>query len=266
MFGIVGSWKDILLRAGIIQHSLDTFEECKITRTPYEKSAKNLGLVLQDIDFAYISKDMQRPVFKNFNLSFNLKESTLIVGEIGSGKSTIISLLMKFQTPQAGEIFLQGTPYSTLDTKELRRRICYIPQTPILLNRTVYENIVYGTTGENSRAEIEELIKRLNLETFLNHLPKGIDTSVGIHGSKLSGGQRQIIWILKSILTKPEIIIMDEPTSAIDDVTKAIVHHLLKKVMVGKTVIMITHDPYLLKFANRILTLKEGQIVNDERV
>ena len=267
IFNILGSWKDILLRSGIIQHSLDTFEECKIARAPYDKPAGDpTGIVFQDVDFAYVSKDMQRPVFKDFQLKIRLKETTLIVGEIGSGKSTIISMLMKYQTPQAGEIFLQGTPYSTIDVKELRRRISYIPQTPILLNRTVYDNIVYGLTAEKTRADVEELIKSLSLSKFLDNLPKGLDTPVGIHGSKLSGGQRQIIWILKSILMNPEIIIMDEPTSAIDDATKNIVHHLLKKVMVGKTVIMITHDSYLLKFANRILTLKEGRIINDERV
>jgi ABC-type multidrug transport system fused ATPase/permease subunit len=267
IFNILGSWKDILLRSGIIQHSLDTFEECKIVRASYDKPAGDpTGIVFQDVDFAYVSKDMQRPVFKDFQLKIRMKETTLIVGEIGSGKSTIISMLMKYQTPQAGEIFIQGTPYSTIDVKELRRRISYIPQTPMLLNRTVYDNIVYGLTAEKTRADVEELIRSLSLSKFLDNLPKGLDTPVGIHGSKLSGGQRQIVWILKSILMNPEIIIMDEPTSAIDDATKSIVHHLLKKVMVGKTVIMITHDPYLLKFANRILTLKEGRIINDARV
>jgi ATP-binding cassette subfamily B protein len=96
----------------------------------------------------------------------------------------------------------------------------------------------------------------------LNGLPKGLDTSVGVHGSKLSGGQRQITWVLKAILTNPEIIIMDEPTSAVDDETKGTIHFLLEKVMQGKTVIMITHDPYLLKFANRVITLKDGKLIS----
>jgi ABC-type dipeptide/oligopeptide/nickel transport system ATPase component len=194
-----------------------------------------------------------------------VKETTLIVGEIGSGKSTIISLLLKYQTPQRGEIFLQGIPYSSIPTEELRQRIIYIPQTPILLNRTVYDNIVYGIPANISKEKVEALIHDTKLSRFLSNLPKGLDTSVGVHGNHLSGGQRQIVWILKAILMNPEIIIMDEPTAAVDDETKSIIHYLLKNIVRGKTVIMITHDPYLLKFANRIITLKDGKVMDDTR-
>ena len=86
---------------------------------------------------------------------------------------------------------------------------------------------------------------------------------MGVHGNSLSGGQRQIVWILKAILMNPEIIIMDEPTAAVDEETKKIIHYLLDKIVVNKTVIMITHDPYLLKFAKRIITMKNGQVVDD---
>jgi len=187
------------------------------------------------------------------------------VGKIGSGKSTLISLLMKYQTPQAGEIFIKGVPYSTLSSKEIRKRVCYIPQSPILLNRSVYENIVYGLSAPPNAEEIMATIKQLGLTSFLENLPKGLDTNVGVHGSKLSGGQRQIIWILKALFSKPDIIIMDEPTAAVDDSTKQSVHKLLTKVMKDKTVIMITHDPYLLKFASRVITMKEGVVVQDSR-
>ena len=266
IFDILGSWKDVLLKSGIIENSLRNFEECSVPSRPYNNPAEDsTGIRFQNVDFAYVSKDMQRPVFKDFRLNIRMKETTLIVGEIGSGKSTIISLLLKYQRPQAGEIFLMGAPYSSIDAKELRRRISYIPQTPILLNRSVYENIVYGIPVEPSKEEVIALIEQMQLKDFLNHLPKGLDTSVGVHGAKLSGGQRQIVWILKAILMKPEIIIMDEPTAAVDDSTKEIVQHLLRKVMIGKTVLMVTHDPYLLRFANRMITLKEGVVVKDER-
>jgi ATP-binding cassette subfamily B protein len=257
-------WKDILLRNGIIENSLKSFEECHISRDPYTKPAANkLGLCFQDVRFSYITTDTERPVFDNFTLDINMKETTLIVGEIGSGKSTIISLLLKYQTPQGGEIFLEGVPYSSIPTTDLRKRMIYIPQSPILLNRSVYDNVVYGIMPPPPKEEVATLIRNMNLVRFLDNLPKGLDTSVGVHGNKLSGGQRQIVWILKAILMNPEIIIMDEPTAAVDDETKGIVHHLLEKVVQGKTVIMITHDPYLLKFANRIITLKDGEVVED---
>lgn len=262
LLGFLDSWQHILMRKGIIENSLKVFEECKVRREPYTKPAANSkGIRFQDIEFSYISSDMNRPVFKDFNLDINLYEKTLIVGEIGSGKSTIISLLLKYQTPQKGEIFLKGVPYSTIPNSTVRTNICYIPQSPILLNRTVYENIVYGITPEPSKDAVAKLITEMRLSRFLNGLPKGLDTPVGVHGSKLSGGQRQITWVLKAILTNPEIIIMDEPTSAVDDETKGTIHFLLEKVMQGKTVIMITHDPYLLKFANRVIKLKDGKLI-----
>jgi len=264
LFSTMDKWKDILLRNGIIENSLKSFEECHISRDPYTKPAANkLGLRFQDVRFSYITTDTERPVFDNFTLDINTKETTLIVGEIGSGKSTIISLLLKYQTPQGGEIFLEGVPYSSIPTTDLRKRIVYIPQSPILLNRSVYDNIVYGITPPPPKEEVATLIRNMNLVRFLDNLPKGLDTSVGVHGNKLSGGQRQIVWILKAILMNPEIIIMDEPTAAVDDETKGIVHHLLEKVVQGTTVIMITHDPYLLKFANRIITMKDGEVVED---
>ena len=262
LLGFLDSWQYILMRKGVIDNSLSVFEECKVKREPYSKPAANQdGIRFQDIEFSYVSTDMNRPVFKNFDLDIKLYEKTLIVGEIGSGKSTIISLLLKYQTPQKGEIFLKGVPYSSIPNATVRTNICYIPQSPILLNRTVYENIVYGITRAPSKEEVAKLINEMRLHRFLNGLPKGLDTSVGVHGSKLSGGQRQITWVLKAILTNPEIIIMDEPTSAVDDETKGTIHFLLEKVMQGKTVIMITHDPYLLKFANRVIKMKDGKLV-----
>jgi ABC-type bacteriocin/lantibiotic exporter with double-glycine peptidase domain len=105
----------------------------------------------------------------------------------------------------------------------------------------------------------------MELDRFLDNLPLGVDTNVGVNGNKLSGGQRQIIWVLKAFLINPEIVIMDEPTAAVDEKTKEIIHYLLEKIVNKKTVIMITHDPYLLKFAKRIITLENGIVVKDTR-
>lgn len=261
LLSFLDSWQNIILRNGVIVNSLKVFDECKIKREPYTKPAANTnGILFQDVYFSYIANDMNKPILKAFNLDINLYENTLIVGENGSGKSTLISLLLKYQTPQKGEIFLKGVPYSSIPNSTVRKNISYIPQTPILLNRTVYENIVYGIRPEPSKEEVIKVMNNMKLSKFLNGLPKGLDTEVGVHGSKLSGGQRQITWVIKSILMNPEIIIMDEPTSAVDDQTKEVIHFLLEKVMKGKTVIMITHDPYLLKFADRIIRLKDGKV------
>jgi subfamily B ATP-binding cassette protein MsbA len=266
MLSILGSWKDFIMRWGIIEHSLKSFDSCDVVNQPYDGVAREAtGIYFQNVDFTYVSTDQQRAVFRDFNLHIRPKEVTLIMGEIGSGKSTILNLLLKYQVPQAGEIFMNGSAYSTLNNTDVRRRIGYIPQTPVLMNRSIYENIVYGLQEEPSKEVVETLMRDLGLGQFLDKLPQGLDTSVGVHGSKLSGGQRQITWVLKAILMNPEIIIMDEPTSAVDEETKGVLHYLLENVMEGKTVIMITHDKYLLKFADRVITMKSGVIVSDER-
>lgn len=256
--------KDLVIRLGIIKYSLSAFEECTIKRIIYDKPARlTQGICIQDMTFGYISKSKNKIVFNDFNLDIYKSSKTLIVGSIGSGKSSLINLLLKFQHPQEGDIFIDGVPYSSLTPCQLRKRIAYIPQTPILLNRTVYENISYGL--HKSRDEVEALIGALNLSTFIEKkLPDGLDTNVGKYGSKLSGGQRQIIWIIKVLMMNPDIVIMDEPTSAIDESTKEIIQQLIDKFMTDKTIIMITHDPYLMQYADRVIELQDGHIISDK--
>lgn len=264
MFSFLSSSKDLFMKWGIIQNSLQVFEKCDVKRSPYNEPARiETGIQIQDLTYEYNSKSEQRRVFDNLNLNIRFNEVTLIIGEIGSGKSTLVSLLLKYQRPQNGEIFLAGVPYSDINHHKLRQTIVYLPQTPILLNRTVYENIVYGLNYYVDKDSVVKVMEDLGLHSFLTGLPKGIDSPVGVHGSRLSGGQRQIVWIIKAVLLDPQIIIMDEPTASVDDATKSTIHYLLENVMVGRTVIMITHDPYLLRFANRVITIGGGSILSD---
>lgn len=266
IFGILSSVKDMYLRWGIIKNSMTLFEECKPARTPYILPPRETsGIQIQDLEFSHFSKDQKRVIFNNFNLNIRLNEVTVIIGEIGSGKSTLVNMILKYQTPQKGEIFLNGVPYSNIDHNMLRKLIVYIPQNPILLNRTVYENITYGIESNVDRPYIENLMNTLGLDGFLRALPHGLDTNVGVHGSKLSGGQKQIVWILKIFLINPQIVIMDEPSSSVDESTKKIIRYLLEHAMLNRTVIIITHDQQLLKFADRIIRIASGNVVSDVR-
>ena len=168
---------------------------------------------------------------------------------------------MRFYLPQDGDLFINGKWNSNLETYQIRRNIGYIPQNPILFNRTVYENIKYGNDTITNE-QIEKIINDLNIMGEFSNLEKGLNTPVGVNGSKLSGGQKQLVWCLRILLSDPEIILMDEPTASLDQKSKDLLFKMLDMVMSkkDKTVIMITHDPYLLKKANRKIYLKNGQI------
>jgi ATP-binding cassette subfamily B protein len=192
---------------------------------------------------------------------FNPGETTILMGDIGSGKSTILKLLMRFYLPQEGDMFIDGKWYADLTTYQIRRNIGYVQQTPILFNRSVYENIKYGNpniTNDN----IDQVVHELGIQKEFSNLEDGLNTTVGKNGSKLSGGQKQLVMTLRILLQNPDYLFLDEPTASMDTKTKEVLFYMLDKIMEKgkKTVIMITHDPYLLKKADRKIYLKKGEI------
>ena len=244
ILNVTTSLNDTLLKWGIIQNSLSIFDVCEpITHVYKEEARVKEGIVFQDV---YFTHENGRRVFKNFNVVIPIGKVSIIEGDNGSGKSTLVRLLLRYHKPQCGEIFINGVPYSSLNPTDIRKSIAYIPQNPILLNRTIYDNIVYGNSEPYTKEYINNVFLKLNLETFLKTLPKGIDTEVGTYGSYLSGGQKQVIWIIKTLLMDPMIVIMDEPTASIDEENKELVVQLLTQMIDEKnrTVIMITHDNY----------------------
>jgi ABC-type bacteriocin/lantibiotic exporter with double-glycine peptidase domain len=168
---------------------------------------------------------------------------------------------MKYQVPEDGMIYYNRTPYSKISVEKIRELIGYVPQTPMLFNRTIYENIVYNNTSV-TKEQVLELMYKFGLGEMIKKFPEGLDTNVGNGGTKLSGGQRQIVWILRVMLQNPEVVILDEPTSALDEGTKPIVQNMLENIIQNKTTIMITHDQYLYNMADTIVELKNGKVVS----
>lgn len=266
MWSMIGKTKDIVFKWGVMQECLTIFNVCTTAKNSplqYGHSDANHGLYVKDVRYSYIdASHNEKVVFDNLSLMVNSGEKVLIMGEIGAGKTTLLKLLMKYHEPNQGEIFLNGLPYSSLPTAVIRKRIGYIPQTPLLLNRTLFENITYGMPGI-SKEDVVVLMHNMGLSGILSGMSEGLDTNVGKYGSKLSGGQRQIVWILRTMLHDPDIIIMDEPTAAIDEKTRATVLELLRRLIANKTVITVTHDDYLISIMDRVIRFENGAIMSD---
>lgn len=209
------------------------------------------GLEFNSVVFKYLGSST--PTLNNFNLHIGRNEKVAIVGEIGSGKSTILKLIMKYIEPTEGEIFLDGTPYNEISIQDLRKYVGYIPQQPVLFNRSVFDNMVYGTNL--TKDELIAKLKQLDVYDEFARLQHGLDTVIGKNGSKISGGQRQLIWCLRVLFTSPSILIMDEPTASVNEEIKEKLRAIINKVMKDKTVIMVTHDRYLMQYADRIIKL-----------
>ena len=176
-------------------------------------------------------------VLENISIKIKKGEKVAFIGKIGSGKSTLIKLIMGYQPLVLGSITIGGISVNSISDDDIRRNIFYIPQKPKLFNRTLYENIVYGIERKPSKDQIKDIMKLYNIS-----FDKDMDELVGVEGNKLSGGQRQIVWLLRTLLSPASILIMDEPTSALDQNNKKLINSIINKISVGKTVIIVSHD------------------------
>lgn len=256
LFKILGSIKDTVFKWGMLQYSMEIFNKCQVES--FHNLRQNIpkeGIFVDNITYTYKSDDGTRDVFKDFSLYIKPNRCTIIEGKIGSGKSTLIKLLNKYHLPDGGAIFINGMPYSALTSPDLHRIIGYVPQTPTLFNRSIYDNITYGIEPKPSESEVEEWLKSMNVYELVNELPKGLQTIAGKNGSSISGGQRQIVWFLRIVLQNTPYIILDEPTSAMDAKTKDYVYKLIEKLKKTKTIIVVSHDAKIRQYSDEVIKL-----------
>uniref|UniRef100_A0ACD5V4V0 Uncharacterized protein n=1 Tax=Avena sativa TaxID=4498 RepID=A0ACD5V4V0_AVESA len=214
---------------------------------------------IRGVDFAYPS----RPdviIFKGFSLSIQPGKSTALVGQSGSGKSTIIGLIERFYDPIRGMVKIDGRDIKTYNLRTLRQHIGLVSQEPTLFGGTIRENIVYGTETA-SEAEIENAARSANAHDFISNLKDGYDTGCGERGVQLSGGQKQRIAIARAILKNPAILLLDEATSALDSQSEKVVQEALERVMVGRTSVVVAHRLSTIQNCDQITVLDKGIVV-----
>jgi len=197
---------------------------------------------------------------QEINLTVAAGTTVALVGTTGSGKSTLIKLLLRFYPVDQGQITVDGHPIDELSLKSLRKSIGLVSQDVFLFEGTVRENIAYGNPDASER-EIEEAAVAAEAINFINALPQGMDTLVGERGIKLSGGQRQRLSLARAILKNPPVLILDEATSAVDNETEAAIQRSLEVISIKRTVLMVAHRLSTIVAADEIIVLEQGNIV-----
>ncbi|OYP36412.1 ABC transporter ATP-binding protein [Rhodopirellula sp. MGV] len=210
-----------------------------------------------DVQFQYSSGPQ---VLRGIDLTIPHGETVAIVGPNGSGKSTIISLLCRFDDPQSGQVLLNDVPINEMRTRDLRKRIALVTQRTVIFEDTIENNIRYGCPG----ASLDEVIHAAKLafadDFICKKTPDGYQTLLGVDGMRLSGGQMQRIALARAFLRNPDILILDEATSQIDLESEQLIHEALRKFLVGRTGVMITHRSSTLAMADRIVVIEQGRV------
>ncbi|KAK6162948.1 hypothetical protein DH2020_002789 [Rehmannia glutinosa] len=194
------------------------------------------------------------------DIDLEIGTTAALIGQSGSGKSTVISLIERFYDPLAGEVLIDGIDLREFQLKWIRSKIGLVSQEPVLFTGSIKDNIAYGKDGATLQ-EIKEAAELANVNDFTGKLPQGLDTMVGENGIQLSGGQKQRVAIARAILKDPRILLLDEATSALDADSERIVQGALEKVMVNRTTVMVAHRLTTIKNANMIAVLHQGKIV-----
>ena len=250
---------DIKARIGVFSDYINGLPHISKDNKLNLTNVSNIKVRFENIGFYYTPK---KYIIKNINLNFERNEIIGLIGHIGSGKSTIAKLLVRLIEYTEGQIFVNNTELNKINIDSLRDNIIYIPQHPKLFNRTLFSNLIYGVNDKKiEEKEIYKLLNKIAIKSTYDRFKKMMYKKVGKNGSLLSGGQRQIVWLIRSILKDSKIIILDEPTSSLDNNSKEQVINFIKEFSKNRIILLITHDKSILKYTNRVIELKNGSII-----
>jgi subfamily B ATP-binding cassette protein MsbA len=238
---------------------LETESTIKEKISPVTLPTKPHRIVFEDVSFSYDDTEM---VLKNINLAVNPGEIIALVGMSGGGKTSLVNLIPRFFDVTQGVIRIDGIDLRDISIESLRKQVAIVTQEPILFNDTIRRNIAYGKPDATDQ-EIEEAAKAAYIYNFIQGLPKGLDTIIGELGSRLSGGEKQRMCIARALLKNAPILILDEATASLDSEAERLVQQALENLMKGRTSFVIAHRLSTIAYANRIIVIIGGRIVEE---
>lgn len=218
------------------------------------------NIQFKDLDFSYKTGD---GILEDFNLHIQPGETIALVGHTGAGKSSIAKLIARFYEFQAGQLLIDGMDIRALDLHSYRQQLGIVSQVPFLFSGSIAENICYACPRDITAQEIDSLVTQIGDGEWLESLPNGMETEVGERGARLSMGQRQLVSLLRVLVHRPAIFILDEATASIDPFTEYQIQQTLNLILKHTTSILIAHRLSTVKAADRILVLDHGKIIEE---
>ncbi|CAF3903824.1 unnamed protein product [Rotaria sp. Silwood1] len=251
--------------AAAVFQLIDEENEASINETDiWKEDTKSICNISGDIEFDNVNFNYpsrkEASVLHNLSLIARAGQTIALVGSSGCGKSTCISLLLRYYEPQLGQIMIDGRPITDYNVKQLRQSIGVVSQEPILFSMSIYENIRFGKVNA-TRAEIEQAAQEANAHNFIMQLPDKYETLVGERGIQLSGGEKQRIALARALVKQPSFLLLDEATSALDNVNEKIVQETLDRASKGRTTIVIAHRLATIRNAHQIYVLDNGSVI-----
>jgi ATP-binding cassette, subfamily B, bacterial len=219
---------------------------------PAPLPALQVGVRVERVSFRHTAA---RPVLHELDLWFPAGQVTAVVGPNGAGKSTLLHLLLRLDDPDAGRITLDGVDVRQVKLAVLRRGIAFVPQDPWLFDGTVAENIAVTASAATTRADVRDAATAAGLDALLGRLPHGLDTPLGESGTRLSGGERRRVALARAVLSTAPLLLLDEPTAALDAQARAAVLRSLAAATTGRTTVVVTHDDAVIRLADRVVEL-----------
>ncbi|MCC6210768.1 MAG: ATP-binding cassette domain-containing protein [Burkholderiales bacterium] len=254
-------WGELQRAAGATERLMEVLDARPGIAAPSVPAARppHAGVAFESVGFAYPARP-GAPALDRFSLELSPGERVALVGPSGAGKTTVLSLLLRFYDPQSGAIRIGGTELREFDPTALRGLIAVVPQEPVIFAASVLDNVRYGRP-QASRAEAERACEQAFALEFIHRLPQGMDTMLGERGVTLSGGQRQRLSIARALLADRPILLLDEATSSLDAASERMVQQALEALERGRTTLVIAHRLATVQHADRIVVMDRGQVV-----